>query len=110
MGGLDLVILSAAKNPRISLLPLPLPVLPIHPHTPPYPHPVSFDNLADMRSALCPGHIKHEDQTILEKKQEPEHACYCALCGQKVIPIRKNGKWIPQDHTVHKAKLQTTPR
>ena len=63
-----------------------------------------------MRSAVCPGHFKREDQVIIEKHPGPESSYHCAMCGQRVIRVRKDGKWVPQEHTVHKPKLQPTLR
>ena len=78
--------------------------------THPTPIQTAFGILADMRSALCPGFFKREDQVIIEKNPGPESSYPCAICGKKVIPVRKDGRWVPQDHTVHKPKLQTTLR
>jgi hypothetical protein len=53
-----------------------------------------------MRSALCPGYFNREDQEIIEHAGK-DRTYFCSLCGQNVVPISKNGGWIPRSHTVH---------
>jgi hypothetical protein len=63
-----------------------------------------------MRSVLCPGYFERDDQEIIELQGLEFCNYYCALCGQKVMPVAKeNGKWVPHDHTVKLSKDHRTP-
>ena len=51
-----------------------------------------------MRSVPCPGYFERDDQEIIELQGVEFCHYYCALCGQKAIPIKKeNGRWIVLD-------------
>ncbi len=63
-----------------------------------------------MRSVPCPGYFERDVQEIIELQGVDFCHYYCALCGQKVIPVAKeSGKWVPHDHTVKLSKDHLTP-
>jgi hypothetical protein len=63
-----------------------------------------------MRSVLCPGYFERDVQEIIELQGVDFCHYYCALCGQKAIPAKKdeNGRWIPHSHTVKLSKDHVT--
>ena len=46
---------------------------------------------------LCPGYYSRPVQEWIEKQGETSVQCPCAVWGQKVIPIYKDGGWIPKE-------------
>jgi hypothetical protein len=50
------------------------------------------------RMPLCPGYFERDVQEIIEQHEVDFCKFYCALCGQSVIPKRKDGGWVPQNH------------
>lgn len=50
------------------------------------------------REEQCPGYFERDDQEIIEGKGPNFTSYFCALCGQQVKPIYKDGGWIPKNH------------
>ena len=47
---------------------------------------------------LCPGYFERDLQEIIDKNGPTFCDYYCALCGQRVMPVNKDGGWIPKNH------------
>jgi hypothetical protein len=57
----------------------------------------------------CPGYFERDVQEIIEKNGPAFGEFYCALCGQQVIPVNKDGGWIPRYHRVASQEKCPTP-
>ena len=51
------------------------------------------------RQELCPGYFERDVQEIIQANGPNYTPYFCALCGQQVRPINKDGGWIPANHT-----------
>jgi hypothetical protein len=47
---------------------------------------------------LCPGYFQRDDQELIERNGPGSAKFYCALCGQEVKPVQKDGGWLPKNH------------
>jgi hypothetical protein len=54
-----------------------------------------------MREELCPGYFLREDQEIIERDGPDSANFACALCGQEIKPVQKDGGWVPKNHRAH---------
>ena len=52
-----------------------------------------------MRQELCPGYFEREVQEVIEKNGPNFTRFFCAVCGQQVRPVNKDGGWAPVNHS-----------
>jgi hypothetical protein len=49
---------------------------------------------------LCPGYFERSVQRMIAEKGAGFRPYYCAMCGQQVTPVYKDGGWIPKIHSL----------
>lgn len=49
------------------------------------------------REQQCPGYFERDDQEIIEAKGPNFTSYLCALCGQQIMPVHKDGGWVPEE-------------
>ena len=54
-----------------------------------------------MPQELCPGYFERDDQEIIDKNRPTFTWYFCALCGQQVRPVNKDGGWVPSNHAAY---------
>ncbi len=54
-----------------------------------------------MRQELCPGYFEREVQEVIEKNGPNFTRYFCALCGQQVRPVNKDGGGSPSHHAAY---------
>lgn len=57
-----------------------------------------------MKTDQCPGYYERDVQEIIESNGPKFCPYYCALCGQQVVPMFKDGGWLPRYHEVPEGK------
>jgi hypothetical protein len=55
-------------------------------------------HVAMRATTLCPGYFERDVQEIIEANGANYCPYYCALCGQRVIPVNKDGGWLSKNH------------
>jgi hypothetical protein len=56
-----------------------------------------------MLQESCPGYFERDVQEIIDAKGPIFTAFFCALCGQQVMPVNKDGGWAPTNHSAYRA-------
>ena len=54
-----------------------------------------------MRQELCPGYFEREVLEVIVKNGPTFTWYFCALCGQQVRPVNKDGGWVPSNHPAY---------